>query len=316
VSKRVWKSAVARMLVQQHRERPVPSDLQDRMIATSQKGFTAAQCAALLASRLAQGHTSDDSRIDLLALSSKIHLLVEYQPLALEAILQHTDAGFRAVINSTLDAARQRMALAHEIGHVVLYTTTGLSQSFGHISLDERVTSESQEIEDLCDCFADELVMPSKEWGAYIKNQGLSLSTLKELSKTFGVSIMTAAKRMVEVCLLNCMIILWKPLYDDGIMSALQPIHVWTRLPHPYHFLNQTMMRTESDAIPGAPFYAWETQAETAGKLLLSMPGLTGSYLAHSERLSEAEVITLLLPTREGWEKMFPQPRSQGVTSH
>lgn len=310
-TKRIWKSAVARALVLEHKKKPTPAPIGDRIIAQAQKGISANGCAALLAKRLHQSVSSSDThlphQVDLAEVCRSIGLEVQYRPLTLHGLLQETKSGYLAVINSVDKPSRQRMSLAHEIGHLVLYRETHMTQAFGHITLEERKTNEAVEIELLCDHFASELVMPTDDWETLIKAEGLSLTTLNKLKKRFGVSITDAADattRAAEVALLNSGIILWKPILENEIVVAMRPIKIWGNLRLGAKFLEQTLPRNIEALIPGSPFYAWENKVLTAGKISLSMTGSV-RYLAQSDVVQSTHVITLLLPERTGWEVMF-----------
>lgn len=310
-AKRIWKSAVARALVLQHKKQPTPAPIGDRIFAQAQKRISADGCAALLAKRLRQSvgfsRTHLPQQVDLAAVCRSIGLEVQYRPLTLHGLLQETKSGYLAVINSIDKPSRQRMTLAHEIGHLALYRETDMTQAFGHITLEERKTIEAVEIELLCDHFASELVMPTDDWETLIKAEGLSLATLNKLKKFFGVSIKDAADAMTraaEVALINSGIILWKPILENETLVAMRPIENWGNLKLGGRFLEQTLARSTDAIVPGSPFYAWENKILTAGKISLSMTGSV-RYLAQSDVVQSTHVISLILPERTGWEVMF-----------
>jgi hypothetical protein len=243
--------------------------------------------------------------IDLFAICSGIGLTVEYAPLAVNALLEETELGFVATVDSTAKLSRQRMSLAHEIGHLLLYRNTGLRQAFGHVASEKRQTNEAMEIEELCDHFATELLMPSAIWDSLVLREGLSLTTLMKLKNVFGVSIATAARRLVQLATIDCGIIVWRPIYDGIDLIKVQPIRLWNNLwPGQVHASEQIEMK-EQPVAPGSPYYAFEKKGRSAGKILLSFRGVTGNYLAQSDMLDATHAITLMLPERLGWHRMF-----------
>lgn len=319
-TKRVWKSAVARSLVLQHKKQPAPAPIGDQIIVMSQKGISPAGCAALLAKRLYQSAGSLGNRspkaVDLKVLCDRVGLGVEYRPLVLDGLLQETDSGYLAVINSIDKPPRQRMSLAHEIGHLALYRETGLTQAFGHISVPERKSIDASEVEQLCDHFASELVMPSDEWQDLIKAEGLSLTTLNQLRELYEVSMTDAAPRLAEVAeiaLMESAIIIWKPVLENEVAVAMQPIRNWGKLRLGNRFLKQPLCRSSESVLSGSPFYAWENKTTTAGKISLPMMGSAGKYLAQSDLINSKHIITLLLPERLGWESMFRRPNRNHI---
>jgi IrrE N-terminal-like domain len=318
MGKRIWKSAVARALEHQHKTRKIPDTVSDRLIARSQKGFTAEDCAIQLAKKVSQDFLSsgrDKAPVDLGAVCSQLGLTVEYKPLALEALLKQTDQGFQVLISSTLNPTQQRLALAHEVGHLVLYQTTALTQSFGHVPLNERLNSDSMEIEELCDHFAKELAMPSEAWKDIVDNEGLSLSTLKRLSRTYSMDLAICAERIVEVSNLPCLIIAWSPVPKDAKLNSLEPVTIWSKNVIAAEFLRQKLERSNETMQPGFPFHAFDTQNESAGRIYFPMRGLRGNYLAQSVLIDSQQIFTLLLPSRLGWEKMFRVPPIKSPTN-
>lgn len=305
-SKRVWRSAVARVLTQQQKKQSTDDSIAGLLLAQIQKGLSASNAAAMLAEKLRNSEKQLDRKslkqVDLDAICAKIGLAVQYQPLTVDALLQETESGFLAIVNSLAKQSRQRKSLAHEIGHLMLYQATGLIQAFGHISPSERQNNESLEIEELCDCFASELIMPSTIWRHLISTEGLSLPTLKKLKDFYGVSIATASQRMVDISLFECAIIIWIPIYKDNVLIKLDPVRCWEKLTAGKKSQPQSLSLKQEFVVPGSPFHALEKQSMSKGVFSIILPGAKGKYLAYSDIIDKNYIITLLIPQHFGWE--------------
>jgi Zn-dependent peptidase ImmA (M78 family) len=254
-------------------------------------------------------------QVDLSAVCLRVGLAVDYQPLSVDALLQETESGYLAIINSTASQSRQRISLAHEIGHLVLYQATGLRQAFGHVSPNERGSNESLEIEDLCDCFASELTMPSDIWRDVIFRDGMSLSTFKKLKAAYGVSTTSAAQRMVEAGSIECAIIIWKPIYRDNLLIQLDPIYCWGKISSGRSCQPSSIEPEQEYLVAGSPFHALEKSSATAGKVSLPLNGMKAKYLAHSDIINSTHIMTLLIPERFGWGIMFRGSRSEQASA-
>jgi Zn-dependent peptidase ImmA (M78 family) len=318
-SKRVWKSAVARILTRQQKSQPVPDSVAALLLAQAQKGLSASHYVEALAQRLRDSDQQLDKKcleqVDLTVVCNKVGLAVDYQPLSVDALLQETESGYLTLINSTASQSRQRLSLAHEIGHLMLYQATGLRQAFGHVSPNERRSSESLEIEELCDCFASELIMPSDVWRRVILRDGMSLSTFKKLKAAYGVSTTSAAQRMVEVGSIECAIIIWKPIYRDKMLIKLDPIYCWEKITSGKNCRPPSIEPIEEFLGAGSPYYALEKSSATAGKVSIPLNGIKAKYLAHSDVISATHIMTLLIPERFGWGIMFRDSKSEQASA-
>ncbi len=292
--RRVWQSAVARALLDQKKKQPLPVSRVERMIAQGEKGALPPQCAAGLAKSLIS--TSNAARIlvpvNLIEICQKLGVTVEYRPLAVDGLLQESESGYVAIIDSTAKQTRQRMTLAHELGHLMLYNTTGLVQAFGHVSSSERNTIASSEIEELCDHFASELTMPSDRWRSFIASEGLSVTTLKKLQSLFGVSLTRAAHRLVEISEIECAIIVWLSISENENILRLEPLHSFSKRPSDV----QALGRDDESARPGSPFYAIEKKMDTVGTISVALNGSKRKYRVQSNPIGTQHVISLLIP--------------------
>lgn len=303
-NKKFWSSTVARILKQEVGD--AGDNLPARLLNGMRNRLEPMEIAARLARELRSTARLSGSKslepVDLNAICAKMDLAVQYRPLAADAILREAETSYVAVINSANRPSRQRMSLAHEIGHLVLYQATGLREAFGHILPDERCSEESREIELLCDCFASELILPAEVWTQQINNSGLSLHTLRKLMDCYGITVATAARRVAEVVAYECAVIAWTPVYDGPSLIKLQPVKSWGKGILPSGELPHEIPNRQEFCVPGSPLYALKAPLGTFGKL--SLRGIKGAYLAHSAAFDSKYLATLIIPERFGWGVM------------
>lgn len=288
-----WKSVVARTL--RLRSQPAYESAAARFADRNRSGLEAPEIAAKLARKLreSEGDAGALGPVDLTHICTVVGLAVEYMPLGVDAILQETGSGYLALVNSTVRPSRQKMSLAHEIGHLMLYKETGLREAFGHTIPEERHSNEAQEIEKLCDSFAAELVLPSEVWDREIRINGLSLATLRELMMCYGITLATAARRMVEVATYDCAVIAWTPVYENDRLVSIDYVRSWSRLPVK-RLSPRSIKDEEVCCVPGSPLRALKEQAATFGKL--SLDGVAGRYFANSDVIDSKYLATIILP--------------------
>ncbi len=279
-TKRIWQSAVAQILSKKWNNLPAP------------------KVAAILAQEV-RG-PKEKGRTNLEAISASVGLSIQYQPLRVDALLQQTESGYVAIINSTTNKGRQRFSLAHEIGHIAMFNATGLRQAFGHLSPSESV--DSFEVENLCDCFASELLMPLKEWQQHIFNEGVSLQVIRTLMDSYSVSMAAATKRVVDASIWNCAIIIWEAIYQNDKLEELKPIQTWTNITLGVSKSPKSMPNSPVFRLPGSPLYALEKGSETIGETLLPFGQTREKYLAQSSiiRKKPLRVATLILAEPHG----------------
>jgi Zn-dependent peptidase ImmA (M78 family) len=305
IKKKPWSSTVACMLVQNVRSEG--ETLIARRGASKKGKLAPPEIAARLAQELRGVAGYPEIKrlepVDIASICAKVGLTVEYQPLSVDALLQETESGYLATVNSTQRPSRQRMSLAHEIGHLMLYQATGLRESFGHILPDQRQSDESQEIEKLCDCFAAELVLPSEVWEKQLKTGGYSLTTLRKLMDCYDITVGTAAKRAAEVGTMEFAVIAWTPIYKDDSLVELKPVKSWCKNSAGESVEPFSIPNREEFCLPGSPLYAFKQKSETFGKI--SLGGVEGSYMAHSDVIDSKYIATVIIPKHYGWGMMF-----------
>jgi IrrE N-terminal-like domain len=104
-------------------------------------------------------------------------------------------------LNAASPRTRKRFTLAHEIGHLLL-GRPGLRSTCG----------QNQELERKCDAIASELLMPTDEAGAYIKELGKpSPEKLRMIAAKYTVSLQAAAIRVhADLGLWKCCVGFWE----------------------------------------------------------------------------------------------------------
>jgi hypothetical protein len=226
-----------------------------------------------------------------------VDLQVQYKPLLNDALLHETESGFAATINSATPRTRQRFSVAHEIGHIQIYAATRLAAAFGHPSAPERESGEANEIEELCDCFGSELLMPLDEWRQEVFSLGISITVIKRLMSRYKVSLQAAARRAVETGIWKCAFILWDPVFKDNRLLELRPIDFATNMSiggnkWPLSIANDPRFR-----IAGSPLLVSDGVAETVGDIPPPFDGIEERYLAQSAATwgTPAKVATLIL---------------------
>lgn len=281
-TKRIWQSAVAQILSKKWNNLPAPD------------------VVAILAQEV-RG-SKERGRTNLEEISASVGVSIQYEPLRVDALLQQTQSGYVAIINSAANKARQRFSLAHEIGHLAMFNATGLRQAFGHLSPSERQNPDSFEVENLCDCFASELLMPLKDWQQHIFEEGISLQVIRNLMHSYGVSMAAATKKVVDADIWHCAIIIWEAVYKSDKLEELKPVQTWTNIALGTSKWPKSMPNSPAFRLPGSPLYALERGTETIGETLLPFDQTTEKYLAQSSivRKKPLRVATLILAEPHG----------------
>lgn len=98
---------------------------------------------------------------------------------------------------------RQNFSIAHEIVH----TFFPGYQDVCHARHPSGTFDPEQEVEFLCDLGASEIVMPTPEFDLDVKSMGVSLNSLRKLSKRYEVSLEATAIRMMTTASSPCALI-------------------------------------------------------------------------------------------------------------
>lgn len=115
---------------------------------------------------------------------------------------------------------RQNFSIAHEIAHTFFPGYQDRCSARHQIGKFD----PENEVEFLCDIGASQIVMPTPEFDSDVKNMGVSLKSLQELSKLYEVSLEATAIRMITTDLYPCALIVFaynhKPTERNEIEAA------------------------------------------------------------------------------------------------
>jgi Zn-dependent peptidase ImmA (M78 family) len=129
-----------------------------------------------------------------------------FEPMDREAMLIPTSEGFKIKVNSNLPRVRRRFGLAHEIGHTYFFDIEA-SKPFRPYPRTRGDLTEER----LCDIFAEEILMPEKDFVTTARRFGEpSLGTFLRLARTYDVSTRCTAIRIQNLKVWNVAIISWQ----------------------------------------------------------------------------------------------------------
>ena len=115
---------------------------------------------------------------------------------------------------------RQNFSIAHEIVHTFF---PGYQDKY-HTRHQSGKFDPENEVEFLCDLGAGEIVLPTPEFDLDVKNMGVSLKSLRKLSKLYEVSLEATAIRMITRDFYPCALIVLdyshKPIEKDEIEAS------------------------------------------------------------------------------------------------
>jgi IrrE N-terminal-like domain len=149
-----------------------------------------------LAATLASSYSNGNPPFDLRCLLERYNVgEVRERLLDRDAQLLAVDGAFTIEINSAVSAARRRMSLAHEFGHLIVNEVAGGNSFASH---------SNPEIERLCNTLAGELICPkaaivahfSKQQDLDTWNEPIRCQTVIDAALTFGVSVDLMARRV------------------------------------------------------------------------------------------------------------------------
>jgi Zn-dependent peptidase ImmA (M78 family) len=139
-------------------------------------------------------------QIDVHAVATTLGATVEYAPLSNPAFLLYHPESSRIVVNEHENPEVQRFSIAHECAHIIF--RNAISRQVRDPNLRDRIFEwgASAKQEQLCDRFATELLMPTSRASIRaneIPVRGLRLA--RALADEFGVSLLAALRRLVEI---------------------------------------------------------------------------------------------------------------------
>lgn len=278
--RRVWQSGVARVLC--------------KAVSEADAGV-----AVMKLARDLRAPFGKCKNIDVESLAESCGIKIETRPLRSDALLEETETGFLATINSGAPRCRRRFSIAHEIGHAEIYRVTRLQQALGAIHQARQLSPESREVERLCNIFAAELLMPLEDWKDEVFRLGVSLALVRKLEESYGVSFDSAAARIIEAHIWHCAIILWDCLEEGDHVLSFQPRQrqVWSNV--------AGLDRTTIEGLPnekmyltaGSPLKALAKRDHVIGPVMLIVNGQQMKYFGESTpfRGDPKTIVTLIL---------------------
>ena len=135
---------------------------------------------------------------------------------AFDGLLEAKAGSFHIFYNSRRverpDSPRARFTLAHELGHFFIDEHRHAllaGRAPAHPSFCEYQSTRLVEVE--ADCFASRLLMPETRFRLAARRAPPALDGILELAATFKTSVTATAIRYVQMDLLPCVLIKWKP---------------------------------------------------------------------------------------------------------
>ena len=285
------------------------------MVTENCPGLTPDQAAAKLAADLRVG-LGLTGRIDPEAVAGLLGIPVVARSMTTDAFLKEAESGYVIGVNADSPKSRRRFSVAHELGHLKLYETTGLAEAFGSVSQEDRDSPLVREVEQLCDHFAVELLMPSAEWVKAIYTQGVSLHTFGLLRREYGVSLEAALRRAVdsEVGLGRYAIILWRFAEPTG--GCMQPHRFWATSAFGMTVWPDAMDMDELSEQPGSPVRASRCLECTTGEIELSFAGQRIKYLVQSSSIrgQRDRAVSLVVAGEESRRSLRKSPMRANAT--
>jgi hypothetical protein len=110
-------------------------------------------------------------------------------------------AGFRMILRRDLPKGRINFTVAHEICHTFFYERVPEIKFASH--------PVDQEEERLCNCGAEEILMPALDVRRYAKNEPVSLEVLQTMATRYRVSIAAMLIRLQRLGLWRAELFLW-----------------------------------------------------------------------------------------------------------
>lgn len=218
----------------------------------------------LAADLLLEGGVSLHPPVDLSALARHMGIdEIAQVDLLEEGRLERSSAGTRVLLRAGASAGRQRFTLAHELGHLLLAARD-------EPLVARRTLPDINDEERFCDRFAAALLMPACWMQPAFARQAQTLSTVRGISGSAGVSLAAAAVRANSVLGWSKAFLRWK---SDGQRWRLAS---YAGLPAPLRG-KLTTSRATSRTLDSIP-----RDRDCRGQLPLQTP--------HGPRLFESEI--------------------------
>ena len=132
---------------------------------------------------------------------------------ALVPLGEDFEAGFRMVLRRDLPEGRINFTVAHEICHTFFYERVPEIKFASH--------AVDQEEERLCNCGAEEILMPALDARRCAKNEPVSLDVLQTMANRYRVSIAAMLIRLQRLGLWRAELFLWHEM-TNGTFAVKQ----------------------------------------------------------------------------------------------
>lgn len=157
-----------------------------------------------------------------LALKRRITQVV-LREMGCDGFLFESDMGaFTVHLNRAHQSRRRRFTLAHEIGHTLFFEleATGTSSPLRIRDAAIGRRRRQKDVEYLCDVAASEILMPYYRFSRMASRVGVGAAALTQLSSSFGVSLSSAARRLVETSPHRLAVVIWKPVEGSDYLYS------------------------------------------------------------------------------------------------
>lgn len=136
-----------------------------------------------------------------------------------DGMLTLWDTQFIIQVKCSVAPERRNFTVAHEIGHYLM-----LQQASRQYSLDGMLERDiDQEEETYADLFAANLLMPTEAFTASVNSLPVGIDSIRWLAKNYWVSAEAAARRIVDLNLWSCTLLLCSPveLFDGRRLAKV-----------------------------------------------------------------------------------------------
>lgn len=100
-------------------------------------------------------------------------------------------------VNNSLSKTRQIFTLFHELAHLI-FRMNHLDMTAAETGILDSVPSRYKKIEQLCNRFSAEFLVPSSDFAKEVEKSGISESTISEFAKSYSVSREVILRRMLD----------------------------------------------------------------------------------------------------------------------
>lgn len=177
--------------------------------------------------------TPDEIRLEDISMDRGV-LVREGQLNGAEAYLIRKERkGIIRVRDDIPETGRKRFAIAHELGHWEMHG----DESQAKFCTEEDISGyQGSPMEIEANCFASELLIPTRIAGKSFGSVEPSLEAVKDLASTYGTSLTAAAVRFVQLSKEDCLVVFSK----DGIVQWWRKGREFSSIPgierhHPLH---------------------------------------------------------------------------------